>query len=441
MGSSLIVLLGCAVAWLLWSRVNSATLRDSFSPFNLLFYFWVLPFLASYMQLSDLQSGLSPQATLLIIGCTLLLIATTLLPILILRGEPLIVRCAQATALLRRRAWLVVAFYAATLAALYFAEFYGRDLPLFAYLALDADSSTLHTFGKDSKLQVLAFGIHVATMLVFSVGLNVRSVLLKIMAVLLVIVVVLVGFLKAAKTDVYIPILVCAALYYYHRKRRGAKLPTWWKALGVALGLLVISLTSIRIRGTGWQTGYADAIQFRYSEELGPVLSELVSIVYGYTSLAFQNLSNYMALSDGELRLGTSLFRPVLSMLMQGELADSLDVPVDKWGVVSDAANTGTYLTPLYVEAGAGGCLLASLLYGLLVNVAYVKFRRRGGAWMFVYVSLIFPWTWLFFTNAFSVLGMYTNLFYVAMFFIVWTGRPNVAREASVAAGASGAGQ
>jgi hypothetical protein len=53
-------------------------------------------------------------------------------------------------------------------------------------------------------------------------------------------------------------------------------------------------------------------------------------------------------------------------------------------------------------------------VYGLVVNLIYLRFRRSGSTtWLFIYINFMFPWVWMFFTNAFSVLAFYTNAFYV----------------------------
>jgi oligosaccharide repeat unit polymerase len=232
--------------------------------------------------------------------------------------------------------------------------------------------------------------------------------------------VVVLGLFKASKSDVYTPLLMCAAVYYYRNAaehRKMPKLSILWALLVVGL---IASISTLRVGGIGLEGGYASEIQFRYSDQLGSVLAPVVATIYGYTALGFQNFSNLLARGDEELRLGTSLFRPILSAFMQGDWARSMDIPVDRWGVVSDAANVGTYLTGLYIEGGVFGCLAGSFLYGLLINGVYIRFRNKeGGMWMFVYIALLFPWTWLFFTNAFSVLTTFTNIIYIFAIFIL----------------------
>jgi oligosaccharide repeat unit polymerase len=447
--SALVVVTFMAVVWWAWNRLNRLLYRDAFSPLNLLFYFWTAPFILSMANLSGLQTGLEPNAILVISLCTLTLLATCLLPALP-GAQP---RHPEAVLHERRQFRVnpvgVLCFYALTLMALYLAEFSGRDLPLILYLLGDADDSNLHTAGKDSKLQVLAFGIQTASVFVFYLWLNAKRRLLRLLYLLLAVFVIAIGFLKTSKSDIFIPVLSYAGLIYYHhlarrlaRAQQGHRprtgIPKLYKVIAALTLLLVVSVTSIRLQGVGQTGGYAGLIEFRYTEQLGPVLSEVVSVLYGYSALGFQNFSNYVNTHPVEFRIGTSLFRPALSAVMMGAVADAMTVPVDAWNVVSDAANTGTFLTPLYIEGGLYFCLLGSLLYGLLVNIVYAAFRsRRTAGWMFAYIALLFPWTWLFFTNAFSVLSIYINLFYVGLLAWLFVSYRRPARPAGARTDAS----
>lgn len=415
-----VILLICVAVWAAWRRFNREFLKDAFSPLNILLYFWILPFLGSYMWLSRLQKPLSIEATLIIVSSTIVLVVTSLVPAFVLQGRALSIRQSSDLAGLRNSRWLVTLFFMMTLAALYFAEFRGQDLPLLLYLTGAAENASLHTYGKDSKLQVLAYGIFVATALGFYCGLLQKNRAAKVLLISMLLVVVVMAILKASKSDIYHPLLMCAAIYYYRNAaehRRAPRLSMLWVVL--LMGALA-SVSTLRVEGLGVEGGYASEIQFKYSNQLGPVLAPIVATIYGYVSLGFQNFSNVIARTDDSWRLGTSFLRPVLSAFMQGDVARSLDVPVDQWGVVSDAANVGTYLTGLYIEGHAFACLVGSFVYGVLVNAVYIRFRlKEGGMWMFAYVAFLFPWSWLFFTNAFSVLSTFTNVVYVFGVFVV----------------------
>jgi len=409
-----LVLLILVAIWVVWRRINEYLYNDAFSPLSLLFYFWVAPFILSFANLSGLQSGVTGFAITVISVSTLLLCLTCILPALLrkTRGPHLLMMNKAAPT--EVKLFWVFGFYIATMIALYFAEFHGRDLPLLNYVIGDASDSNLNTQGKDSKLQFVAAGTTVGSTFLFYLWLTDVQFWRRALFLTLSLLVVILGFAKSSKSDVFIPVLCFAALHYYHHRERRTALPLRYITAAILLIPLTISLTSIRLDGVGLVGGYAGLIDFKYTDELGSVLSEILSIAYGYTALAFQNFSNYVETHDIELRLGASLFRPFLSLLMMGDVANEISIPVSQWNVVSDAANTGTFLTSLYIEGGPAFCFLGSFIYGLIVNIIYHQFRSSLRlSWKFLYVSVLFPWTWLFFTNAFSVLSVYINLLYV----------------------------
>lgn len=425
--TALLALLMLAATWMIWRRFNLMLYGDALSPLSLLFYFWIAPFLLSFSRLSELQAGIDSYALGIIMVSTLVLTTTCLVPAMLgaprdftnftpLRIRPVRINPAG-----------VLVFFCATLVATYIAELHGRELPLVAYLLGGMDDSNLHTAGKDSRLQIIAFGIHSASIFIFYLALTAPRWTLRAFYLLLSMGVVALGVLRASKSDIFIPALAFGGLAYYHYRIGKRRVPRKLLLVMVSTLLLAISITSVRLQGVGLTDGYSGLIQFRYTDRFGPLVSELLSIVYGYTALGFQNFSNYLVSHSEEFRLGTSLFRPVLSALMMGSEADAMGVPVERWNVVSDAANTGTFLTPLYIEGGVTFCIIGALLYGSLVNTVYYWFRSTGSAaWMFAYISLLFPWVWLFFTNAFSVLSIYVNLFYIAVLALMFMGTTGV---------------
>lgn len=398
--------------------MNRKFLGDFFSPFNLLLYFWVLPFLASYMMLSELQDGLTLDATLVIVSSTMILVGISMAPMYLLKGN-LLIRPYSNNCLeqIQKGGWIVIIFYFVTLAALYWAEFSDTQLALLQYLSGDATAADLHRYGKDSKLQIIAAGISVAGMLSFFIGINSESWTKRLIFLGLAIFVPILGVLKTSKSDVFIPVLIYSALVYYHFCSHKKRLPKWPIILLMVILLLMIYMTTIRMDGVGYQGGYAKMIEFDYSQNIGIPLNEILANIYGYFSLGFQNFSNYMLHGDNSLHIGTSLFRPFLSALMQGDVVRSLDVSYDEWYIRLGPANVGTYLRDLYIEGGAVFCILGSIIYATLVNSIYIKFRMKGGVWMFIYIAFLFPWAWIFFQNAFSILQIYVNAFYAFVFY------------------------
>jgi hypothetical protein len=171
-------------------------------------------------------------------------------------------------------------------------------------------------------------------------------------------------------------------------------------------------ITTLRTTGQENPALYSQLIVFKYRDLPFPV-NEILGTAYGYTSLTFENFARFIQYGDQHLRLGTSMFRPLFSVFMQGSIPDSMLAGLD-WHPVAPFANAPNGLTELYAEGGPVLCVIGPLVYAVLVNLIYVRFRRSGSlTWLLVYINILFPWAWMFFTNAFSVLGFYVNIFYV----------------------------
>lgn len=398
-------------------------LNDFLSPFNLLFYFWVLPLLVSTLNWSGLQTGLSLEAIAIILVCTLILISISIIPMRELHGVRLPDRLTHIHGLCDSPFVKVeiLCLYSVALVAMYYAEF-SKGIPIFTFLAEESEDAGLHLVGKDSKLQVLAQGLMIAGALCFYVGMYSKSKLERSFFIFLAFVVPLLGVLKASKSGVFTPALYYIAIYYYLKKARGEVLITK-RAVSLVLGggIIMTSITMIRVLGVRNNLGFSGLIEFRYADDIVYPLNEIIATLYGYCALGFQNFSNFVDYGSDKWRIGTSLFHPFFSAFMQGDVVSRIALPRGEWHVISDSANIGTYLRDLYMEGGVVFCLLGSLIYSSLINWLYVKFRRaRGGVWLFVYVIMLFPWVWIFFQNAFSILIFYTNIFYVCAIFALW---------------------
>lgn len=415
-GSLFVVIVGLVVS-VAWLFVNRKIFDDYFSPFNVLLFVWVLPFIASYLALSDQQVGLSIYAELLVIACTVIAAAICLLfrfaipgnvPAVVLKGIGI-----------DRRAGVVVMLTVLTAgAAKYFAEFSNQAIPLFQYLEGSAISHVAHRFGKDSFLQIFAIGLVSIGIIGYSLALERRAIVEKVVWLGVAALPILAGILKASKSDVFEPLFYYIVLSYYYNRRlpgtaRHRYLVPVIMAAVVALAAAMTMTRTSGIQGAG-AVSYADAIGFA-ALDWPFELRETASILYGYTSLGFENFSRYVEANDnGEpFRLGTSMFRPLLSSIKQGEVANEMLADVT-FNEISPAANVGTYLRDLYVEGGWVLCILGTVAYAFLVNSLYVNFRTSQTPMSAIlYAAILFPWAWLFFTNAFSVLTTYLILAYV----------------------------
>jgi|SRR5882762_3671696 len=405
-----------AVTAYAWIRFNHATLDDAFSPFNLLLFFWVLPYLGSLLKLSAFQHGLTLEAHVLVASATLSMVLPSLAAAYLLYRTRLAPSLAGFTiSPLRYPAGyaLVILFLALTVFAYWQATFAGRGIPLVEYAAGGVGGGSLHQAGMKSRLQILAHAIPLAGAIVLYLALTTRPGLKRLALFALAAVPPVLGILRAFKSDVFGSVVAYAVVVYYYRRSRNLRLPPLKLALAAILFVGVLGLlTTLRTTGMDNPALYSRLIDFKYKGLPFP-LNETLGVVYGYSSLTFENFGRFLEYGGDGTRLGTSMFRPLYSVFMQGRIPDSMLAGIN-WHPVGGFANAPNALTDLYVEGGPLLCILGPLAYGALVNFVYVRFRRSGSpTWLFLYVNFALPWVWMFFSNAFSVLGYYVQVFYV----------------------------
>ena len=419
-----IVFSAMALVGLAWRALNKATLGDPLSPFNLLFYCWIVPLIGSFLAWSKLQGGFGVEGATLIAVATAILIGGCLVPMCFLGRRPLGASLAS-----YGRTWegsryvrlFVVLFFLITCAATLAAEF-SRGIPLFQYANVLAIDSDLHRFGKDSKLQILAGGLAVAGLLSFYVATSAQKKEKRTKWLFYGIAAMppFLGVLKTSKSDVFDALFYYAVLYYYclraqNRPFRVKKLVLWSLA-GV---VCFVSMTMLRLGGDSRNPTitYSGMIEFRYVDDVPWPVNEALAVPYGYTTLNFENFSRFVRSSNGRSHWGASLLRPLLSATLQGSIARTMVREYEaNYQELSGAANMGTYLRDLYFEGGAWSCIIGTLLYAALVNIAYVQFRkRRSPLWMCIYINFLFAWIWLGFNNFFAVLTIYVNAVFIAM--------------------------
>lgn len=417
-----IVFSAMALVGLAWRALNKATLGDPLSPFNLLFYCWIVPLIGSFLQWSRLQAGFEVKGATLIATATAILIGSCMIPMCFLGGCPLGVSLAR-----YGRSWegsscvrfLAVLFFLTTCAATLAAEF-SRGIPLFEYANVLAIDSDLHRFGKDSKLQILAGGLATAGLLSFYVATSAREKRRKCLFYGIAAIPPLLGVLKTSKSDVFDALFFYAVLYYYSlrsrdRRLRFTKLAAW----SLAAVVCFVSITMLRLGGDSRNPliTYSGMIEFQHEDDVPWPINEALAMPYGYTTLNFENFSRFVRYSNGRSHWGASLLRPLLSATLHGSVARTAVKDYEaNYHELSGAANMGTYLRDLYFEGGAWFCLIGTLLYSALVNFVYVQFRRRQSPlWMCIYINFLFAWIWIGFNNFFAVLTVYANAAFIAM--------------------------
>src|SRR3989442_1131242 len=405
-----------AVTTYVWVRFNRATLDDAFSPLNLLLFFWVLPYFGSLVKLSAFQRGLTLEGHALILCATLGMLLPSLAAGYLLHRTPLRSSLYRFTASPLRSSvgcWLAILFLMATIVAYWQATFAGRGVPLVEYAAGGSTASNLHQAGMKSKLQILALAVPIAGAMILYLALTTRPTLRRLGLLSLAAMPPVLGILRAFKSDIFMSVVYYAAVIYYYRRSRNLGLPRLRTAVVAILFVAVLALiTTLRTTGAANPSLYSQLIAFKYSRLPFPV-NEILGVAYGYTSLNFENFGRFVEYGAHDLRLGTSMFRPLFSVFMQGRIPDAMLAGVN-WHPVGPFANAPNGLTDLYVEGGPFLCIIGPLVYGTLINSIYIRFRRSGSpTWGFVYINFLLPWVWMFFSNAISVLGYHANALYV----------------------------
>lgn len=413
----------------LWHKLNSRYSNDSLSPFNLLLFFWVTPFCLSLFKLSGLQQGYSFEAFLLMLTVTLTLSFVSLSAIMLTRSAE------------RRASWqlvtlkppqnhglaLVVCAYSIALVVDIQLEF-SNGIPLFSYVEHLAESGKGYRDAKASPFQIIAQVLPVtATFLIYHLTTQKRlKVYLRILLWLMVVLVPLLGILIVSKSDIFIPLIGYAGMLYYIRKAKGKTISSrHMLIIFSSISALFGWLTYLRVSGVEvvkTPVYYSELIRFKYLDlPLG--MSEVFSLLYGYSALTFENFSRYFDASVESYRFGSSALRPFLSLLMQGRVASEMLEGIDLH-YLSSAATVGTFMRDVYIEGGACWTVLVALSYAILVNYVYVLFKsKKTPTLMIAYLVVLYPWVWLFFTNAFSNLTTFTNLFFAAVIARLYFGK------------------
>lgn len=429
-----LVVVGILVGFIVWMGLNRRLYGDAFSPLNILWFSWVLPFGVRGLGLSELESEWEYPTIMILVWVTLCLILTSAVaaPIVgkggsFFAGKALFVRT---LCLVRRGDFrtLVVLFWIISVAAYIYAEFATNPagIPLISVLLDDRlVAGAFHRWGKETRWVVVTGLLFVLTPMLYLAFRASRGIISGSVFLCMAVSFPVMGFMKLSRSDVFIGGLNIILVEYYYRRfasarpgvveRRGMKDDLVALAIpGILFLAIMYGTLAVRMGGSSPGNVYAQYIGFKLGEQ-GP-LSEMLAQVYGYAALPFENFHAFFASYEGGYNLGISFFRPLLSATGQGELADEIEFGVPFTPAVSGAAGSGTFLTSLYAELNMEGLLIVPIIYGVLVNGLYVRFRKRPSFMnCFLYFNFVYPWTWLYFNNAFSALTFYINGAFVAM--------------------------
>jgi oligosaccharide repeat unit polymerase len=409
-----------------WTLLNRRIYNDGFSPFNVLLYSWILPLLMHTAHLSDLETPWRPHSVFLVTWVTAVLTAVSLLPaVLLKRGAPAaeredvnrIVELAGA----RSTFWVIVLIFIPVFVAYIYSEFVTNPagIPLLSALRgenLDAD---FHRWGKNTRWAAVTPLLFVLAPVAYLAFRATRARGRRFVLLLLALAYPIGGALKLSRSDIFIATVSVLVAHHYYGRWRAPATAAWRRALAYGT-LLVASLfmyyavLAVRVGGTGGAL-YADFIGFRWRSE--EPAGQLAAVVYGYAALPFENLHRLLDTPNIEPHVGVGLLRPLYAVTGLGGVADSIDARIPYPDLASGAAASATFLTNVFAGGGMLGIAVAPALYALIVNLTYLALRRRP-SWtaLLLYVNFIYPWTWLYFNNAFSVLTFYLNAGFAVLF-------------------------
>ena len=305
-------------------------------------------------------------------------------------------------------------FFCVTFGLKVAAEFGDGVVPLIEYMDGTTIDSGLHFVGKGSKLQVIGAGFVVAALFSWFGFLASDKRGEKVIYLLLSATPIVFGIAKTSKLDIFEVVLYYFIAFYYWRRFSGTKV--YFARAFVILtilgsGMALLTTVRLNVAEVNLATLVFDA---NWPEFVIYPFDEILSVLYGYTALNFDNLYRFLARSDSEYHLGSSVFRPLFSMLMSGDIPRQMTEGVDMYGFIDSAV--GTFIRDVYFEGGPGLCIFAAILYSTAINYIYYRFRRGGGSTFLVtYMFFAFPWTWLVFQNAFGSLSIYVNMFYAIL--------------------------
>jgi oligosaccharide repeat unit polymerase len=420
-----------------WIRLNRILFEDPVSPFNMLLFSWLGPLALRSYGLSDQERSWPLELILIVLWVT----AALALPVLAIRPRRGATASGEARRVFTRlRAtmrtplflWLIGVMYALSFVAYLYNEFITNPIgiPLLSFirdptLAL----GNYHRWGKEEGRTFALYLSLPVQVLVPMLYLGFRENAGRARRWLLLALALAYPFmaaLKLSRSDILYAVMAMALVEYYYRRFTrtgpGRRMSTGtmlrYGALGAVLVVVLNAFLFIRAGLSPLEGGFATLIGLKV--HAGPFTSPLGE-VYGYFALPFENFANIFRRYSGGLEIGVGPLRPLLSVTGQSALAERLMARIDLENVLLYPINTYTFLTLTYVELGLVGVLVVPLVYGVAIGYLYARFRRHPTlTWMFLYLTFVPCWLWLFVTNGFSVLSMYLNAAFVILLFLIY---------------------
>lgn len=448
-----IVIFSIALLYLLWTRINRSLFNDFFSPFNLLYFFWVLPLLLRGLNLSWLEMPWNYKTITAVSMVTLIFIVISLFPLLRKRRHKSFYEGRSFLAeMLRvfqdRRITLILLIVFLILFSIFIYVEFITNPNKFELISriigdLRAEDPSYYGWGKNQGRSTLVSLANTLTSFLLVLNpiyyLKARSspkIPTKLLFFFIAFLTPTFGLIKLSKTDVMISMWGIVLAEYYYRRfstvRNRRDTATIRNSIVILLLLVIPVLASFVLTATfrladfgGGQYGsiYMEWIECKLEEPTE--INSVVCLIYVYSAINFENVNRFVNSYQGGLNIGISFFRPILSIFTQGEIAEDMLSRIDFNTL--DPAVAGTFIILIFAELSWFGLLLVPIVYASLINILYNRFRTKPSfSRMFLYLNFSFCWVFIFFTNPFDTLIFYTNAVFIVLLghiFAVWRRR------------------
>ena len=438
----ILVILGGSFLYYVWVRINRSVFNDFFSPFNMLFLFWILPLLLGCLDLSIYEQPWSFKSFFAMTAVTTILVSISIIPVLRRKRirsfiDSRLIFQAMLQRLGSKNATILLLFIYIPLFLLYFyVEFITNPAGL-AILSgflgkLSLQVASYYGWGKtigrtyfSSILTTVSYPLNILSPMFYLKFKLSRKRAEKFFFFFVAILMTLFAFVKLLKIDIILAILgLVMADYYFNKYTQVARLSK--KLTRTLRGFMMVIASTIFVGAIFGSTlvfriGVSDNssqvinwIGYKFSTP--SLFNSISALVYAYSALSFENVNRFITSYDGGLNVGISALRPFLSILGQGSIADAMLKNID-FNVVVPGVTAGTFLSPVYAELGWFGILFFSAMYAFLINKLYLRFRHNPNYLnFFLYLNFAFCWFFNFFSNAFATLTFYTNSVFIIMF-------------------------
>jgi oligosaccharide repeat unit polymerase len=422
----------------LWILLNKFLFDDIASPFALILYSWVIPLLLTGFNFSNLETEWSLRSFFAITLVTVILVFSTLTPILILRKIPRLnfdkSNCKKIFLTINSKNGSRIIFYLwIILFSIYiYFDFIvnpsGFLLINYSIGGLSLDDAQNYNWMRGEVRPVYTsivlildsfFNIICCIYFIKSMQNNGYK---KYLYFLFSISMIIFGFIKLSKIDVmnaFIPILLIyfyRVIYDFNYQPLSLKIKLKISFIILLIFLGMFFSTSI-IRVNELTTGDSLISQLEYKVDEPSTINIIIQYIYTYSALNFENAARFVNSYDGGLNFGISGFRPLLSIFMQGNIASEKIAIID-WNTINQWAIAGTFISPIFAEFQWAGLIIFSAVYGFIINFLYIKFiKSRSIVYLFLYANFSFCWVFLFFSNAFATLNYYLNALFIILFF------------------------